>query len=196
MTVLRATLLIAAAGLAGCASVSETQLGEYLDETTGTTVRHVAEAAVFARERPMLAANARDYLSLAPLELSSAGRREDLLWLWSWSTIDRRGARNDTAQSTVIVVLDGEPMELQPARPRTLGRWPYAAPVNGGQQALFALSPSQVLRLSAAERVSVVLTDGDAAGEYRLWHDASDGFRAFARMVEGRLPRTVVARDE
>lgn len=197
MIALRTTPLIAVVALAACSSVTNNvQVGEYLDETTGTTVWHVPEPAVFAREQPMLAANARDYVSLAPMELSSAGRREDLLWLWAWSTIDRRTARYDADASTVIVVVDGEPMELQRSRRRTLGRWPYAAPVNGGFMALFALSPSQAMRLSMAERISVVLPEGSAAGQYLVWHDASPGFRAFARVVENRLSRPVVAQDE
>ncbi len=190
MSLVRATLMITMLALAACSTAPKTsQLGEYLDDATGTTVWHLPEPAVYARERPMLAANARDYVSLAPIELSSAGRREDLLWLWTWSTIDRRDARDEPDTSTVILVVDGEPMELRRVRPRTLGRWPYAAPVNGGQMALFPLSPSQALRLSTAARTRVVIPEGNSAGEYRLWHDASDGFRAFAGLIEARAPK-------
>jgi len=159
--------------------------GEYLDEATGTTVVHVPEPAVYYRDVPALAAHARDYVSLAPVELSQAGQRRYLLWVWRWSTIDR-SVPAPAGRERLILVVDEEPMELRASRRPSLDRWPYAAPVNGGQGSFYALSRSQVARLGRAGQTAVYLEDGSSAVEYLPWRDTRSEFRAFARRVEGR----------
>ncbi len=170
------SVVIAVVVLAGCAGTpSIQQAGEYLDERTGVTVEHVAEPAVFYREAPMLAAHARDYLSVAPLVLSQAGQRDYLLWVYRWSTIDRHGLPEPVR--SFILLVDSEPMELQPALPRSLGNWPYRAPVEGGKQLLFALTRNQLQRIRQAQELRVELQDGQ--GEYRLWRSAGPQFADF-----------------
>ncbi|HHQ15190.1 MAG TPA: hypothetical protein ENK16_09170 [Chromatiales bacterium] len=168
--------VIAAVLLTGCAGTpSVPQAGQYLDERTGVTVEHLAQPAVFYREAPMLAVHARDYLSVAPLILSQAGQRDYLLWVYRWSTIDRRGSPEPVR--SFILLVDSEPMELQPALPRTLGNWPYQAPVEGGQQLLFVLTRDQLQRIRQAQELGIELQDGH--GEYRLWRAARPQFADF-----------------
>lgn len=161
-------------------------VGEYMDDTTGTTVRHLSEPAVFFRESPMLAVHARDYVSLAPLRISQAGQAEFLLWVWQWSTIDR--GNGATQPAGLLLLLDGEPMELQTSRPRTLGRWPYAAPVNGGRMGLYTLTPSQLDKLARAREIVVVTGAGTAGDTYHRWRDPQPPLQVFARDLIGRSP--------
>lgn len=180
--------------LAGCSRPTTPDgLREYLDEATAMTVVHLAEPAVYYQDAPMLAAHARDYVSLAPLELSQAGQRRYLLWVWRWSTIDR-GPAPGGSEPRIVLFLDDEPMELRTSRPPSLGRWPYAPPVNGGEMSVYALTRNQVERLGRARRLSVYLEDGPAAGDYLPWTDARAGMSAFARRVNARgLPTSTVA---
>ncbi len=162
--------------LAGCAGLhSVHRPGEYLDERTGLTVEHVAEPAVFYREAPMLAAHARDYLSVAPLVLSQSGQRDYLLWVYRWSTIDRRGP--PAPVTAFFLLVDAEPMELQPALMRPLGSWPYPEPVEGGQLLLYSLTQDQLWRIERATDLRIELQDGQ--DEYRLWRQARPHFADF-----------------
>ena len=173
---------LAVATATGCAQLSRpAPLGEYLDESTGTTVVHMATPAVYYREVPTLAAHARDYISLAPLELSQGGRRERFLWTWRWSTIDRGVPALESSPHMVLFV-DDEPMELEPAGPRSLARWPYEAPVNGGERALFYLTRNQVERLGAARQIRVYV----AGGEYLPWRAGDPDLSEFAHGTDTR----------
>lgn len=178
------TLAIACLLLAGCSRPTTTaDFGEYLDENTGTTVVHLREPAVYYRDAPTLAAHARDYVSLAPMELSQAGQRRYLLWVWRWSTIDR-GGEAAAAEPRFVLLLDGEPMELPTSRPPTLVHSPYAPLVDGGQPAFYSLTRNQVARLGNANRTAVYLADGEGAGEYQPWRVARAELRAFARRID------------
>lgn len=172
--------------LSGCAALPQSApLGEYLDERTGTTVVHLAEPAVYYREAPTLAAHARDYVSLAPLEISRGGRRERLLWTCYWSTIDRRDVA-PAESPRLLLLVDGEPMELQRAGRTTLDDWPYQVPLNGGQRAVYVLTRNQVERLGAATELRVLVEGGVAGGEYLPWRAADPGLGEFARWVGSR----------
>jgi len=180
------TCLLIALLLGACTRPAPTtsETAEYLDEATGTRVVHLNEPAVFFRDAPMLAVHARDYVSLAPMELSQAGRRDYLLWVWQWSTIDR-GVQ--TAEvSRMVLLLDGEPMELRAGRPRTLGQWPYAAPVNGGRMALYTLTPSQLAGLARAEEIHVFIESSDTTGDYQPWRADRAELGQFAQGVAAR----------
>lgn len=184
--------------LAGCwRPTAPADLGEYLDENTGMSVVHLAEPAVYYQDAPTLAAHARDYVSLAPLELSQAGQRRYLLWVWRWSTIDRPTEAR-SPEPRIVLFLDDEPMELRTSRPPSLGRWPYAPPVNGGEMSFYALTRNQVERLGRARQTGVYVEAGTASGVYLPWKDARAELSAFARRVEtrGQASSTVASFDD
>jgi hypothetical protein len=80
-----------AIALGGCASAPLTvNPSEYLDETTAATVSVVAKPLVFARERPELAAHARDYVTLAAASVNRGGAIEYYIFAYLWSTLDDR----------------------------------------------------------------------------------------------------------
>src|SRR5258708_12087183 len=89
-TFCRAAALLLAVGAAGCAGSTGPLLNEYLDEHTGAHLAVVGRPLTFALERSTLAANARDYVSLAAAEVDRSGRAQTYLIGYFWSTIDRR----------------------------------------------------------------------------------------------------------
>lgn len=175
--------------LAGCGGRQpRSELREYLEEATGTTVIQAREPAAFVHAVPELAASGRDYVELGPLLVSRGGERSFWLWLGVWSTVDR-GVRREGAQplglGPVWILADGEPMELelQPADASQAGvrELPYATPVAPIEAFLVALTPSQVLRLGQAR--GLALADAPDGPADRLWtgdEHAVEVFRSFA----------------
>lgn len=102
--------LLAILALGGCAQ-RELWPEERLDQSTAVNVTIMAEPWIYSRDVPMLAANARDYLSVGVVETNRAGNRAYWLGVIAWSTIDRS-------------VLPGTTTPAPPAKVRLL--WPAA----------------------------------------------------------------------
>src|SRR5262245_36817411 len=116
---------------------------EYVDEITAVHITVAADPLVFARERSDLAANARDYVTLAPLQINRTGKRS---YFWSgylWTTIDRRDGdpllkRGDQ----LVLVADGRPIPLvsdgKPLKEHGVGQPPVRVPIRTALPVLFA----------------------------------------------------------
>lgn len=107
-------LLACCAARASAADLAPT---EVLDERTGATLTVVHEPLVFALERSILAANARDYVSLTAAEVDRSGHIQVYLIGYIWSTIDRRnrGVQADLAALPLELTADGRLIRLKPA---------------------------------------------------------------------------------
>lgn len=146
-------------------------------------------------EDPARAANARDYLYLAPLVVNQSGRRTCWLWLGSWSTIDR-GAAGGAAQragiADVTLIVDGEPMELdlgeRSAQIPGVGQLPYTTPVATATNIVLPLTGSQLSRLGNAG--SILVYSRMADGEAQLWQSwpGNAGGTAFAQLATAAPP--------
>ena len=79
--------LVAGVMLSGC--VSNSPLSTRLD-SFGVTVVTLDDPIVLARPVPQLAAAARDYAYLGPVEMNRMGDRDYYLWVGLASTIDRK----------------------------------------------------------------------------------------------------------
>lgn len=159
----------------GCAgSPAQSDVRDYLDETTGASMTYLATPAVFVHGQPGLASSGRDYVYLAPLAASSGGKRSCWLWLGVWSTVDRQ-ARDEGAGAlalgTLQIVADDEPMDLETqsvdSRPAYLGRIPYSTPVAPAQEFLVQVTRTQLQRLGRAR--TLMLVDRPASGGAREW---------------------------
>jgi len=168
-------VMLLAALLGGCAGTRDaTRMRDHLDESTGTTITYVTEPAVFMSEQPGLASSGRDYVYLAPLRISTGGVQSCWLWLGAWSTIDRRArdeGANPLSLGAVQLVVDGEPMDLDPqstdALPGGMRRIPYATPVSPAQEFLVPVTRSQLRRLGRAHDLALV--DRQDGGAPRTW---------------------------
>lgn len=166
---------VAAALIASCGTADPgRRAGEYLDDATGATITRVEQPFVLFSDDPARAANARDYLSAAPLAVNQSGRRSWWLWLGLWSTIDRGVSVGDArlADVTAIqLIVDGEPMELdldaRVDRIPGVTSVPYAAPVPTARPFMLPLTASQVTRLGRG--TSILVRTELAGGTALLW---------------------------
>ena len=161
--------LVAGVMLSGC--VSSSPLSTRLD-SFGVTVVTLDDPIVLARPVPQLAAAARDYAYLGPVEMNRMGDRDYYLWVGLASTIDRKLIDVAPADvQTLTLLLGGLPMTLP------LADWaggtdilPYE--IGAPLYATFAarISLDQIQRIANADSVQVhfVSTSGDSR-RYRLW---------------------------
>jgi hypothetical protein len=172
----------------GCAE-RELWPAEQLDPETAVNVTIMAEPWVYARNVPMLAANARDYVSLGVVESNRAGTRAYWLGVIVWSTIDRS-------------VLPGPSTSILPAKARLL--WPAAkldlVPDSKGRsapgltgpvfvdkdmkytEAWYPLSTAQLAQLGEAAPIAVALIDDSGQSTtYEAWQVRSAAMSEFLK---------------
>lgn len=167
--------LLAALLATGCA-VTPPAAGEreYLDEETAATVTVGARAIVFARDRPELAVNARDYLTLVPVDVNRSGRHEQYFFGYAWSTIDKRGlpGEEDVAPRFDLVA-DGRRVTLAPASEDRhdlgLGELPLSPPARSAQLVVSPTTREILDFVARAEEVRAVADLGGASVRYELW---------------------------
>lgn len=161
--------------LGGCAGTRpRSDVREYLEEATGSSITYVTTPAAFVNEQPGLASSGRDYVYLAPIVVSRGGERSCWLWLGIWSTVDRQ-ARNEDASplrlGALQIVADDEPMDLEPqsadSHPAGIRSIPYATPVPPTQELLVPVTRSQLQRLGSARVLTLI--DRPAGEASRLW---------------------------
>jgi len=165
---------------------------EYVDEITAVHITVAADPLVFARERSDLAANARDYVTLAPLEINRTGKRS---YYWSgylWTTIDRRDGdpllkRGDQ----LVLIADGRPIPLvsddKPLREHGVGQTPVRVPVRSALPVLFAADLEVIDYVAHATEVHVEWIREGTSEPLPLWKDGRTGLRAFLeRLQAGR----------
>lgn len=161
---------------------------EYLDSTTAVTVTVVTEPLVFARERSDLAVNARDYLSLTPLEVNQSGKRACYWSGYVWSTIDRRDGEPLLAPGDELVLIaDDRPIPLR-ADSRSMSDIgivdaPTRPPRRGAVPLLFSVGRDTVDYVASAGALHVEWVHDGVSESYQLWHDS----RAMLRGLSDRI---------
>jgi hypothetical protein len=164
----------------------DTSLRQRLDESSGATITTLDAPAAFSRDRPMLAANARDYVYMGPVEINRAGERSYALWVAYCSTIDRTDGQRFAAPANAWLLVDDAPMELgRPAPGVDLADWLYEAPVVGGDKVVYALTRAQLQLIARSRHVRVVI-DGadDESVKFEPWRDGLSRLSDFARYLD------------
>ncbi len=172
---------------------------EYLDERTGATITVVHEPLVFALERSILAANARDYVSLTAVEVDRSGRIEVYLIGYVWSTIDRRthGVQADLIRKPLELSADGRLVRLVSAAqfPKDLldEQRLLAPKASRLERAAYPASRELLRYIAASKHLSLSFalesSDGDAESDaaldaerevYEPWGAGQKALQAFA----------------
>lgn len=141
-------------------------------DSSGLTVVTLGEAVLLAHALPRVAAGARDYAYIGPVEINRMGYREFYLWISLASTIDREFLGLTPVDATeLVLVVDDEAMQF------SIGTWntdldvaPYAstAPVYATLEVSTTLD--QIRRIAAAETVELhLIADTNANSQYQFW---------------------------
>ncbi len=167
--------------VAGCAATAGPRQHEYLDETTAATVTVGRDTLVFARERPELAVNARDYLTVVPVDVNRSGTHTVYLFGYAWSTIDKRGV--DETPGAYAIVADDRSigLALAPGGTRELGigTAPLRPPSRTAVAVVAATSRETLRFIVAATDVRVLRTRDGLVERFALWHDSRPALDEF-----------------
>jgi hypothetical protein len=175
-------------GFAACAS-QDLRPHERLDPRTAIHATILAEPWVYAREVPMLAAHARDYLNIGVVETNRAGERAYWLGVVAWSTIDRRvpTERNESPGRIRLQHAKG-PIELAPeagSRAQVgLDAPVFAGPAESFSESWYSLSAEQVRQLGEAPPQGAELLGADGQPiQYEEWHARKKPMVEFLKAV-------------
>jgi len=163
---------------------------EYLDEETGATITVVAEPLVFAYARPELAANVRDYATLAAAAVDRTGKISYVLIAYFWSTVDPR-LRRDAALAAEPLVLSADDRRITLAlRARSpheagIGVPVHAPPGNAAAPNVYATDLATLRYVAEARRLTLVADSGGTPLSYELWEDHRAALRAFVQHMNG-----------
>lgn len=170
-----AACVLSVAMLAGCAASSPANgEREYLDGKTAATVTVGSPELVFARERPELAVNARDYLTLVPVDVNRSGAHAQYFVGYAWSTIDKR-ARSGQPSSLprVELIADGRriPLALHqgPLTELGIGEAPVPAPSRSATLLVAPANREQQQFVADATEVRAVLLREEGSERFELW---------------------------
>ena len=174
---------------AGCAALPAPAPSQFLDERTGVTLSVVDAPLVLARERRDIAANARDYLTLVAAERDTMGRRQLILLVYRWSTIDTRvGASDDDDSTRLTLLADGRDIRLTQVADKlplefTQSERLLRPPV--GQVATLAY-PTDIATLRylvSSRQLSASFEATKATMPYTMWRDGRESLRQFLDSV-------------
>ncbi len=174
--------------LASGSPAANESLRQYVDEITAASITVSTEILVFARERTDLAVNARDYITLAPVEINRTGARS-LFWSgYLWSTIDRRNAQPLLAEGDELVLLaDGRPLRLhgdgKTLRDHGAGEPITSSPGRHAVPVLFPATPEEIAYVSRATEVRIELIHAGTSESFTLWKGKPAKLSEFAESV-------------
>jgi hypothetical protein len=183
---LAALLVLGASG----ALAGEKEPREYLDEDTAATVTVVGEPLVFAYARPALAANQRDYVTLAAAAVNRNRKISYVLIAYFWSTVDPR-LRHDALPSPEQLVLQADDrrieLRLQGHSPHEagIGVPVHAPPGADATPNVYGTDLGTIRFIGEARELTVVVDSDPAPITYELWEDRRVALRNFVRHMDG-----------
>jgi hypothetical protein len=183
-----AALLLASTQRAGCATDREPF--EYLDPDTAATITVVAKPLVFANPRTELAANARDYVTLAAAAVNRGGKVTYVGIAYFWSTVDPR-MRTDPlpAPEPLVLQADDRRIELrlsgQSAHDAGIGTAVHAPAGASGAPSVYGFDLATLRFVSEARQLTLLAQSNGTLLSYALWDDRRAALRAFVHHMSG-----------
>jgi hypothetical protein len=180
--------------LSGClplaAAGADLQPHEYLDPETAATVTIVGEPIIFANPRTEVAANARDYVTLAAAAVDRNGKVSYVLVAYFWSTVDARVRGYPMPNPEPLVVqADDRRIEL-----KLQGHSPYdsgiSVPVHpppgpAVSPNVYAIDLGALRSIAVARQLSLVAETNITSIPYALWEDRRAALLAFVKHMSG-----------
>jgi len=177
--------------LGTCAALAgDKQPQEYLDEETAATITVVGEPLVFACPRPELAANVRDYVTLAAAAVNRNGKVSYVLIGYFWSTVDPR-LRRDAMPSPEPLVLQADDRRIElklrghSAHEAGIGAPVHAPPGTTVTPNVYGTELATLRFVSEARHLTMVADSDGAPLGYELWEDRRTALRNFVHHMNG-----------
>ena len=163
---------------------------EYLDEDTAATITVVAEPLVFAYERRDLAANARDYVTVAAAAVDRSGKITYVLVTYFWSTVDPR-LRPDPLPSPSVLSLQADDRRIDlkldghSAHEAGIGRPVHEPPGSTVTPSVYRTDLATLRFLGESRHLKVLIDTETTVTEFPLWDDRRTALRSFVRHMSG-----------
>ena len=183
-----AALFLGSAPRAGCGADFEPR--EYLDEHTAATITVVAEPLVFANPRTELAANARDYVTLAAAAVNRTGKVSFVAIGYFWSTVDPR-MRTDPlpAPDPLVLMADDRRIELhlrgQSAHDAGIGVAVHAPAGTVAAPQVYGMDLATLRFIAEARHLTVFARSNGTLLRYPLWDDRRAALKSFVEHMGG-----------
>lgn len=162
---------------------------EYLDEETAATVTVVGEPLVFANPRRDLAANARDYVTVAAAAVDRAGKVSYVLITYIWSTVDPSRREALPSPQALIMQADDRRIEFRfeghSAHEAGIGLPVHAPPGSEAAPNVYHTELATLRFLAEARHLKVLPPSDAPFAAYELWDDRRDALRTFVRRMSG-----------
>lgn len=163
---------------------------EYLDPETAATITVVGQPLVFAYARRELAANARDYATMAGAAVNRSGKISYVLIVYFWSTVDPRLREGGPPDAEPLVVrADDRRIELKlrghSAHEAGIGTPVHAPPGEEVPPNVYGCDLATLRSLAEARHLSLQVETQGITLEYELWEDRRASLRAFIRHMNG-----------
>lgn len=170
--------------LAGCAS-APIAARRYLDEQTAATIT-VGPQWLFARERPDLAVNVRDYLAVHPIDVNRSGEHRTYLVAHAWSTASA-GNPPFAAAPRLVLTADDRIITLAAVstETRALGIGEQVVRPRGAAARVwyYAVEREAIQYISISGSVRAALQLDSAGATYAPWRDPRAAATAFVESI-------------
>lgn len=184
-------ILAALLALASVAAVGGTKAPqEYLDEETAATITVVGEPLVLACPHPELAANVRDYLTLAAAAVNRNGKVTYVLIGYYWSTLDPR-LRHEPQPPAEPLKVQADDRRIQltlggrSAHEAGIGMPVHAPSGSNATPNVYGVDLATLRFIGEARQLTVLAESGGTDLTYELWEDRRPALRAFVRHMSG-----------
>ena len=181
---MRHLLLCLALLAAGCSSTATLESAEYLDPITAALVTSVDSPMVFARAHQDVAANSRQYVTVAGVSINRSGHYEYLLLVYLWSTVDPRLGTDRHPGQNLIWLADDRAIRLlrdtRSLKEAGISRPLYAPEHTRGRPRIYRTDRDTLRFLADAKRLRLVLEGDDDPRPFEVW---TDGRRALAQLA-------------
>ena len=177
-----ATLALCAT-LTACSS-APSRPPEYLDPDTAASVTTVTTPIVFARAHQDVAANARQYVTVAAVSVNRSGHFDYVLLVYLWSTVDPRlGAHRHPGQN-IILLADDRAIRLV-RDGSSLHQVGISAPLHApehmhGQPRIYRTDLETLKFLGQARRMRLLLEGDEDPRPFDVWTDGRAALKQFA----------------
>ena len=174
-------LALLTTALPGC-TIPPPRPAEYLDPDTAALVTTVSTPIVFARTHNDVAANARQYATVAAVSVNRSGRYEYVLLVYLWSTLDARLGIDRHLGQNIILLADDRAIRLV-RDSRSMHEVGISTPLHApehirGQPRIYRTDRETLQFLSGARRVRLLLEGDEDPRPFDVW---TDGRRALAQ---------------